>query len=155
MIVFDLKCARDHVFEAWFGSSEDYESQHARGLLVCPMCGDAEVTKAVMAPAVPAKGNSRPERAAAPSAGDEAPAVTPEQAREIIAKLAQAQSEMLKNSDWVGSDFADTARAMHYGEVDSRPIHGEVDAGQARGLMEEGVPVAPLPLPYVPPKARN
>lgn len=160
MIVFDLKCeSQGHVFEAWFGSSADYEDQKARGLLSCPLCGDARVGKAVMAPAVGSKGNSRPDLPAqvAPSdsasitmgAGEEA------KMRELVQALAQAQQKALEGSTWVGRGFAEQARAMHYGEKDRSSIHGEVALDEARALIAEGVEVAPLPFPVVPPEAKN
>lgn len=160
MIVFDLKCeSQGHVFEAWFGSSADYEEQKARGLLSCPLCGDVQVGKAVMAPAVAPKGNSRPELPAqvasadgasiAMGAGEEA------KMRELIQTLAQAQKKALEGSTWVGRGFAEQARAMHYGEQDRSSIHGEVALEEARALIAEGVEVAPLPFPVVPPEVKN
>lgn len=156
MIVFDLRCAgQGHVFEAWFGSGDDFEEQKARGLLSCPLCGDADIAKAVMAPAVPAKSNRA---VAAPVTEPAVPVGTgidPEKARAMIATLASAQAEMLKSSEWVGDRFATRARAMHYGEEEQRPIHGQVAPHEARSLIEEGVEVAPLPIPIVPPDAQN
>ena len=158
MIVFDLKCgAQGHVFEAWFGSSADYEDQLARGLLSCPLCGDTQVTKALMAPAVGPKGNSRPAPVFQPGT-DEAPvAVTGDQGklRELMQALAQAQTKVLEGSTWVGRNFAEQARAMHYGEQDRSSIHGEVAPEEARALISEGVEVAPLPFPVIPPEAMN
>ena len=158
MIVFDLKCdGQGHVFEAWFGSSADYEDQRSRGLLSCPLCGDMQVTKAVMAPAVAPKGNRRAVPALQPQT-DEAPvAVTGDQARlrELMQTLAQAQTKVLEGSTWVGRDFAEQARAMHYGEQDRSSIHGEVAPDEARALISEGVEVAPLPFPVIPPEAKN
>ncbi len=144
MIVFDLKCTRTHVFEAWFGSSSDYEDQRARGLLCCPICGDADITKAVMAPNIPAKGNRAPATAAA--------APDP---KALMAALAQVQSKMLEGSQWVGLSFADKARAMHAGEESVAPIHGQASIAEAKALIEDGVPVAPLPLPVIPPEQCN
>ena len=155
MIVFDLKCgAHGHVFEAWFGSSADYESQVARGLLNCPLCGDSDVSKALMAPAVSPKGNSR---SPAVPVETETIAVTQDDGRmrEIIRTLAQAQAKILENSTWVGRGFAEQARAMHYGEKDRASIHGEVAPEEARALISEGVEVAPLPFPVLPPEAKN
>ena len=155
MIVFDLKCgAHGHVFEAWFGSSADYESQVARGLLNCPLCGDSDVSKALMAPAVSPKGNSR---SPAVPVETETMAVTQDDGRmrEIIRTLAQAQAKILENSTWVGRGFAEQARAMHYGEKDRASIHGEVAPEEARALISEGVEVAPLPFPVLPPEAKN
>jgi hypothetical protein len=157
VIVFDLKCAANaHVFEAWFGSSADYEAQQARGLISCPVCGDASVGKAVMAPAVAAKGNARAVATAA-----EAPAAPvmsgADQARlrALAQALHQAQQQALEGSKWVGRGFAEQARAMHYGEQDRASIHGEVAPAEAKALIEEGVEVAPLPFPVVPPHAKN
>ena len=150
MIVFDLRCgSAGHVFEAWFGSSSDYESQRERGLISCPLCGDNKVEKAVMAPNVAAKGNRRSEVAPAREGGND------EKLKAAYAALAQAQAEMLKDSDWVGGDFADRAKAMHLGEIERKSIHGQATPEQARELIEEGVEIAALPLPVVPPEARN
>lgn len=143
MIVFDLRCGAGHVFEAWFGSSADYEDQRDRTLIACPMCGDSAIDKAVMAPNVAAKGN---QRSAAPGKPDP---------KQLIEAIAQAQAKMLEGSKWVGVAFADKARAMHLGEEAHAPIHGQASAEEAKALIEEGVPVAPLPLPVVPPEQRN
>ncbi|MFD1105565.1 DUF1178 family protein [Sphingobium olei] len=156
MIVFDLKCAGNgHVFEAWFGSSADYEDQQARGLIACPVCGDADVGKAVMAPAVAAKGNMRPETTAASGGAPVAMAQDPAKMRAMIEALAQAQKKALEESTWVGRDFASQARAMHYGEQDRASIHGEVAPAEAQALVSEGVEVAPLLFPVIPPHAKN
>jgi hypothetical protein len=136
MIVFDLKCAGGHVFEAWFGSSGDFEAQQARGLVACPLCGADRVETAVMAPAVAAKGN----RATLPgdsvaTGGGGAPS---------LAKLLAMQRAMEAQSEWVGERFAAEARAMHEaGEV--RAVHGEATLAEAKALAADGVPVMPLP----------
>jgi len=142
MIVFDLKCGGGHVFEAWFGSSSDYADQQARGLVDCPICSDRAVEKAVMAPAVAAKGNMRAD-------------VSPAAMKAAMAALAAAQAKALEGSQWVGGAFANRARAMHAGEEDHAPIHGQATIAEAKALVEEGVSVAPLPLPVVPPDACN
>ena len=151
MIVFDLRCPADHVFEAWFGSSAAYEAQRSAGLVACPLCGSAEIGKAVMAPNVAAKGN----RAMAPTGPAPSDAVPPERVKAAIAALAQVQAQMLETSQWVGGGFAGKARAMHLGEEPAAPIHGQATLAEAKELIEEGVPVAPLPLPFVPPEQRN
>jgi hypothetical protein len=145
MIVFDLRCANAHVFESWFGSSADYADQKDRGLVRCPLCDSDAVEKAVMAPNVAAKGN---QRASVPAAPDDP-------VKAALAALARAQAKVLEGSEWVGPRFADRARAMHLGEESAAPIHGQATLQEARALLEEGVPVAPLPLPVVPPTARN
>jgi hypothetical protein len=160
MIVFDLLCSNAHKFEAWFGSTSDYEAQKTRGLVSCPMCGDAAVEKAVMAPAVGAKGNQRRASLPVPAAAGEtdvAQVATGDRAKlaALIEQLAKAQAKALEGSAWVGDAFADKARAMHYGEETAAPIHGVAEPKEARALLEEGIAVAPLPLPVVPPAKRN
>lgn len=142
MIVFDLKCGAGHVFEAWFGSSADFANQQKRGLVDCPICGDRAIEKALMAPAVGVKSNQQSP-------------VTPAAMKAAMAALAAAQSKALEGSEWVGSAFAGRARAMHAGEEDHVAIHGQATLAEAKALVEEGVPVAPLPLPVVPPEASN
>lgn len=142
MIVFDLRCGSGHVFEAWFGSSRDYDDQSQRGLLACPICGAAEVVKAVMAPSLPAKAN----RANEPS---------PAGVKALLGSLATAQRKALAGSEHVGTRFAAEARAIHLGDAEARSIHGQATASDARALADEGVRVAPLPLPFVPPELEN
>jgi len=154
MIVYDLCCCDGHRFEGWFGSSADYEDQRARGLLACPSCGTAEVTKAPMAPAVPVKGNSRQE-VLAPETRPMANTPMPPEMQKALAALAKAQAEALRNSTWVGDKFAEETRKMHYGERDEAPIHGQASLAEAKALIEEGVPVAPLPFPVAPPDKLN
>ncbi len=146
MIVFDLRCATGHVFEAWFGSSADYVDQLERTLIACPMCGDTGIEKAVMAPNVAGKGNRRP---------DAEPGTAKPDPKMLMAALAEAQAKMLEGSKWVGVAFADEARAMHLGETASAPIHGQATVEEAKALIDEGVAVAPLPMPVVPPEQRN
>ncbi|MBO9623624.1 MAG: DUF1178 family protein [Sphingomonas sp.] len=152
MIVFDLKCGGGHVFEAWFGSSAAYEAQRESGLVACPICGNAEVTKAVMAPNVALKGNQRATPPSAPTSGEAPP---PEAVKAAMAAIAAMQAKMLEKSTWVGTAFADKARAMHLGEETVTQIHGQTTPEQAQELIDEGVPVAPLLVPVVPPESRN
>ncbi|ANY20698.1 hypothetical protein A6F68_02198 [Tsuneonella dongtanensis] len=150
MIVFDLSCTLGHRFEGWFASSEAYADQIGRGLVACPHCGSVGVEKAPMAPAVPAKGNARTE-VAGPALSN---ALPPEVAKAVRA-LADAQARALKESTWVGTDFAEQSRAMHYGERDHATIHGQASPDEARALVEEGIPIAPLPFPLAPPDELN
>lgn len=156
MIVYDLSCDRGHRFEGWFGSSADYGEQHARGLVRCPQCDSADVNKAPMAPAVPAKGNSAvANEARQPPAQQLANAAMPAEVRKAFAMLAQAQAKALENSQWVGDSFADKARAMHYGETDMAPIHGQASKDEAEELVAEGVAVAPILFPIAAPDELN
>lgn len=142
MIVYDLACrAGGHVFEGWFGSSEDYDAQQARGLLSCPICGGGDVGKAAMAPHI--------------SGTDTTPVIRPEAAKAMLAGLARAQADLLKNSDDVGERFATEARAIHDGDSPDRLIHGRATIAEARSLAADGIPVMPLPLPVRSPKSEN
>ena len=133
MIVFDLQC-RDggETFEAWFRSNCDYEEQRGGGLVQCPFCQSANVEKAPMAPSLPRKGSGSP-----------------------LARLSAVQAELLKDSRWVGDEFTDTARAMHSGEMPPQQVHGSATLDQAKSLVDDGIPVAPLPLPVIPPSQVN
>lgn len=167
MIVYDLHCANGHRFEGWFGSSSDFDEQQSRGLINCPECGSLEVSKAPMAPAVGAKGNQtverpapQPDSAGAPAAQQsEGQAVSntpmPAEMQNALTKLAEVQQKALKHSTWVGKDFADQSRAMHYGERDESAIHGQASPEEAKALIDEGVPIAPLPFPIAPPDEVN
>ena len=136
MIVFDLQCTDSgDRFEAWFGSNAEFERQVEQALVQCPVCGSSQVAKAPMAPRIPIRNNR------SPAAG--------------VAQLASLQAKLLDGSRWVGDRFADTARAMNLGETEPAPVHGEATAEEARSLIEEGVPIVPLPLPIVPPSQVN
>lgn len=148
MIVFDLRCGSGHVFEAWFGSSADYDDQCARGLVSCPICGAGEVEKAPMAPAVPKKGGGE-------TAARELVSGDPAAVKRMLGALAAMQRELVARSDWVGDRFASEARAIHVGEADARPIHGRATRADAQSLVEDGIPVAPLPFPVGPPGEEN
>jgi hypothetical protein len=138
MIVFDLDCSQSgDRFEAWFRSNADFDAQIEQGLVQCPFCQSSRVAKAPMAPRVPRRGNR------GPAVG------------EAIAQLASLQAELLRGSRWVGEEFADTARAMHLGEIETAQVHGQATAEQAQSLVDDGVPIAPLPLPVVPPGQVN
>ena len=152
MIIFDLKCAPlGHVFEAWFGSSSAFEEQRGRGLVACPLCGSGEVAKAPMAPAVGAKGNASP-----PSAPSESPfSAAPAEVKTMLAAAAALQKTLLAGSESVGPRFAAEARAIHLGDADPRPIHGEATRAEAESLIEEGVAIAPLPFPVIEPGEEN
>jgi hypothetical protein len=162
MIAFDLKCSGGHRFEGWFGSSNDFDAQQNAGLIACPVCDETAIHKALSVPNVGRKGNQAvavPAKISAPAepvSGEvmNTPSLPPAMI-EIMHKLAAAQGEMLKESQWVGREFAETARAIHYGEEADRLIHGETSKDEADALAEEGIAVAPLPFPVIPPSAKN
>ncbi len=141
MIRYALTCAAKHDFESWFQSSAAYDRLAAQGRVTCPDCGSADVRKAMMAPAV-----SGADRRAAPDAAPPPPA-------EIERALAALRRQVEENSDYVGLNFAAEARRIHQGEAPERSIYGEARPDEARRLIEDGVPVAPLP--FVPRRKTN
>jgi hypothetical protein len=177
MKVLDLQCAQHHVFEGWFGSEDDYQNQLARGLLNCPMCGDASVTKKLSAPRLNLSTTRGDRDAAGPvsqassensshTAGAAAsmPVVTETSAHaapalpslQDVANLepAQLQAALLKmvrhvvaNTENVGDSFPEEARKMHYGEIEARNIRGHATPEETEELIDEGIAVMPLPLP--------
>lgn len=141
MIRYALKCADDHDFESWFQSAEAFDKLQASGMLSCAVCGSGEVRKCLMAPSVAAPDAGRP------ALDTPAPASARERA------IAALRAEVEKNSDYVGRDFAREARQIHAGDAPERAIHGEAELGEARKLLEDGIPVAPLP--FVPARKTN
>jgi hypothetical protein len=142
MIRYALLCEHGHDFEGWFGASDDFEAQRERGLLECPVCGSKAVRKAIMAPSV--SGTKA-------QAGPDGP---PPEAREMMMQAAQAVRQHVEdNFDYVGDAFASEARAIHEGKSEDRGIYGEASGSEVKKLIEDGVPVAPLP--PKPPKKRE
>lgn len=133
MIRYSLTCDKTHDFESWFRSAEAFDALVRAGQVGCPVCGSTTVKKALMAPAV---AKSEPE---APRPDLSQPA------SDVEAALAELRREIEANSEYVGTGFAAEARAIHEGEAPRRSIHGEARLDEARALLEDGVPVAPLP----------
>jgi len=133
LILFDLCCRSGHVFEGWFQSSAAFGQQLASGLVKCPLCDDPQVQKAVMAPAVGAKSNRQTDSSVR---------------KDTLQQLAQWQSNIEANCDYVGQRFAEEARRRHadaVGDLSDRGLYGETSIKEAAALIEEGIPVAPLP----------
>ncbi len=143
MIRYALTCANDHGFESWFQSAEAFDRLVASGMVSCAVCGSDKVTKTLMAPSV------RPARKAAEAPAK--PLTTPQNPAEMA--LAAMRRQIEENSDYVGMNFAAEARAIHDGEAPERSIYGEARADEARKLIEDGVPVAPLP--FLPARKTN
>ena len=131
MIVYALKCANEHAFESWFRDSQAFEEQQASGKLVCPTCMTRKVEKAPMAPALK---SSVGERKSAP-----------EEVRKARQFMTGLRKFVEANADYVGQNFPEEARKIHYGEVEERHIYGEATLKDAQELIEEGIDVAPLP----------
>ncbi len=169
MKVLDLQCANHHGFEGWFGSEDDFQSQLARGLVQCPMCEDAQITKKLSAPRLNLKSvrevsiqdttkSIANNLDSVPASGQKslknAPLATPEhpmhelmQNPQFQAAYMQMAKEVLAKTEDVGTEFASEARKIHYGEEPERGIRGQVSRDEALELLDEGIDVMPLPLP--------
>lgn len=134
MISFDLFCDNDHEFEAWFASSEAYDTQKERGLVTCPDCGSTKIEKALMAPAVSTA--RKTEKVAM------ANAVAQHKAMQLLQNMAR---EAKKNGTYVGDKFAKEARKIHEGETKPKSIYGEATHEEVKSLIEDGVSILPLP----------
>ena len=134
MIRYTLKCESDHSFDSWFQSAEAFDKLLAAGMVACSACGSTKVAKALMTPSV------QPTRKAAQP---EAPLSAPQ--GEVERALDAMRRHVEENSDYVGMNFAAEARAMHDGEAPERAIHGEAKLEEAKALLEDGIPVTPLP----------
>lgn len=152
MIRYALVCAAGHGFESWFRASADYDRQRKRKLVACPACGSTEVEKQVMKPSVARtdKGQGRrapPPAPAAAAAEDKAPVAMLSPQEELLrAKLKELRDHVTKNADYVGDQFPELARQMHYEEIDPRSIYGEARPDEVKELIDEGVAVQPLPV---------
>lgn len=139
MIVYRLRCKNAHEFEGWFKSSKAYDSQSKSGSLECPTCATTNVTKAIMAPNIATKGESKLLPAKKGS-------VIKDMDDAAFAKMAAAISDYVeKNFDYVGEKFPEEARRIHYGEADERGIYGEASSDETRALIDEGIDIEPLP----------
>ena len=130
MISYDLRCAKDHVFEAWFRNSDAYDKQVKKKAGACPVCGSTKVEKTIMAPRI-AKGDS--------GGSDN---VSPEAMQQMLVKLRKTVEE---NCDYVGADFPEEARKIHYGETEQRDIYGEASEKEASELADEGIECGRIP----------
>lgn len=131
MIHFSLHCDGDHEFEGWFRSNDDFDTQAKKQLVSCPVCGSHKVDKALMAPSV-ATGRQKEKIAIAMS--------------KMASELREMAKKVRENSDYVGSDFAEEARKIHFGEAEQRGIYGEATRDEVEALVDDGVDVMPLPV---------
>ncbi len=155
MIRYALVCDRKHEFEIWFSSSADYDKQRKRGLVTCPVCESRKVAKAIMAPSIARSGRKRadapaetatpaPDSASVP--GTENVAMVSPQEVAFRAKLKELRDHLVQNAENVGKKFPETARKMHYGEIEHRSIYGEASPQEAKDLHDEGIEFHPLPV---------
>ena len=139
MIRYNLKCDQDHSFDSWFKSAEAFETLQAAGHISCAMCGSTSVTKALMAPPVAKKGSAKVDL------------TTPE--GDVAENLSKMRKHVEENSTYVGGKFTEVARDMHEGVAPEKSIWGEAKPEEAQALIEEGIPVAPLP--FLPKRQAN
>jgi hypothetical protein len=157
MKVLDLRCGAGHSFEGWFASEDDYNSQRERGLVDCPVCGNADVMRLPSAPRLNLSGARAPASEGAraseapTSAGAPAPATELAVHGSAAARFVEAVAELLKNTQDVGPRFAEEARKIHYGESDAKAIRGQTTPQEREALADEGIEVFTLPV-GLPPK---
>jgi hypothetical protein len=141
MKVLNLQCGHAHAFEGWFASEDDFQDQLVRGLVECPLCGDATITKLPSAPRLNL------------GATEGAPAAAPKQEvvsspnPDLQAAWMQLVKQVMANTEDVGERFAEEARKIHYGETEQRGIRGQASREETQELLEEGIGVLPLPIP--------
>jgi len=127
MILYDLRCGKDHGFEGWFRDSKAYDGQRRGGRVVCPICGDKKVRKAPMAPRLAKSAKGGPNEA------------------DALAALREVRRQVEANCDYVGPNFAEEARKIHYGETEKRGIYGEASESESKELADEGIEVGRVP----------
>jgi len=137
MKVLNLQCSQQHSFEGWFGSEAEFQDQLARGLVECPLCGDASVTKMLSAPRLNLGSGKEPQRQDVVAAPDAT----------VQAAWMKMVRHVMANTEDVGARFPEEARRMHYGETEERGIRGQASPEETQALVEEGIGVLPLPIP--------
>jgi hypothetical protein len=154
MKVLDLRCAAGHAFEGWFASEDDFQSQCERGLLDCPMCGNADVVKLPSAPRLNLSGARAPAPAPESQEPPRPPAPAPTMAvhGNAATRFVEAVAELLQNTEDVGTRFAEEARRIHYGETEQKAIRGQTTPEERAALADEGIEVFTLPI-GLPPKS--
>jgi len=158
MIRYALHCRNGHDFESWFPNSAAFDKQAKRGLVECPVCGSAKVEKAIMAPRL-GRSDDTPRAESAPPVPAPMPVAPPAvsqpmtpvmalspRERELRQKLKELRDHVTKNSHYVGPQFAEEARKIHYGETEHRSIYGEASPDEAKELHDEGIEFHPLPV---------
>jgi len=147
MKVLDLCCGTGHAFEGWFASEDDYRGQLERGLLDCPVCGNADITRRPSAPRLNLSGARAP---AAPARAGAAPPAGRDASTAVlggpVARLAEAVAEILRQTEDVGERFAEEARRIHYGETEAKAIRGQATPAEREALADEGIEVFSLPV---------
>ncbi|WP_017932395.1 DUF1178 family protein [Robiginitomaculum antarcticum] len=139
MIKYSLICEREHVFEAWFSRGSDFDDQKKSGLLICPICADKTIDKAIMAPAI------------STARKQEAMMQSQKKAMSMMNAAAdKIRKEIANKCENVGDKFAEEARAIHYGEKQERGIYGQASPDESSALKDEGIDVSPLPNIFVP-----
>ena len=148
MKVLNLQCRHGHAFEGWFASHDDFESQQGRGLLTCPVCNEAEVSKMPSAPRLNLGQSGPTDSAAVPAAASAAvqdvAQLAPQQLQAAWMKMVR---HVMAHTEDVGTKFAEEARKIHHGEAENRNIRGQASREETEALLEEGIEILPLPVP--------
>ena len=141
MINYTLKCDQNHTFESWFKSAEAFEMLVKKSMVICSECGSTKITKAIMAPSVSTsrKKDNKPSEL--------------EKKSKLKNDILELKKKIEANSEYVGNNFANEARSMYLGETPERSIYGEAKADDAKKLIDDGIPV--MPLPFLPAKKAN
>jgi hypothetical protein len=154
MILFELQCGKAHSFEGWFRDNATYETQEGAGTIVCPLCGDTTVRKALMAPRIGKGGGKARDVLPAETAAEAPVADNPkalarraaeQQARALRKQLLEVRAKVEASCDYVGPRFAEEARRIHHGETERHNIYGEASREEAQALTEEGIDFGTVP----------
>ncbi|MBV6273803.1 DUF1178 family protein [Alcaligenaceae bacterium CGII-47] len=145
--VFDLSCEHDHLFEGWFSSLDTYDDQLSRGMVRCPVCQSAQITRRVSAPHLNVSHLKAEPQVAKGQGSGSATVLAPSssQLATLQAEMLRQIREIVRNTDNVGTQFADEARRMHEGEIEQRAIRGTATASECQSLLDDGISIMPIP----------
>ena len=158
MIKYQLICNKSHEFEGWFGDSAAFDSQQQSGFLTCPVCGSADVRRALMAPnlasAKTRKTDLAEQQPAAqpglepqpqPQASAALPPAAARKMHELMSEMRALQTKIREECRDVGNDFAEEVRKIHYGDAEPEGIYGQATAEEREALDEEGIEIMDMP----------
>ena len=152
MKVYNLACPLDHRFEGWFASEEDCLMQQNKGMLACPVCDSADITRMPSAPHIAKTTQialATPNENIDSTSGDVVALTGDDHSHleaQVQAAFLQGMRELMSKSEDVGTSFAEEARKIHYNEAPERSIRGQTTIDEAESLREEGIEVLAIPL---------
>lgn len=131
MIKYNLICKCGHTFESWFAASTEFDRLRKKKLVTCVFCNSTAVKKTIMAPNLSSSTKKNDK--------------TINNEKIIRNKLIEFRRFVEKNCKYVGENFSEEARTIHYNKNTSKGIYGKATPEETAELLDEGIEVATIP----------